>query len=100
MLSDDRVAAEWALSTTNREYQVSVPREFAYDGMFVSFVNDGFDTNLGDRNVWVEQIVTGRDVMDPATLYSKGTWNGTDCGVGYRNSNWLHCNGWFGTPAG
>lgn len=87
------VVASWELSTTDERYEVILP-DLPIDSAKVVFLNDAV-TEAGDRNVRIESIELDGTSYNPRDLESKGSYNGTDCGIGFRNSNWLHCNGWF-----
>ncbi len=87
------VAASWELSTTDERYEVILPDQ-PIDSAQVVFLNDAV-TEAGDRNVRISSIELDGTTYDPRDLESKGSYNGVDCGIGFRNSNWLHCNGWF-----
>ncbi len=68
----------------------------AVESLRVVFDNDGSSSLGADKNVNVDYVeVDGQriETEDPSTL-SLGSWNGS-CGEGYKQSEWLHCNGWF-----
>ena len=64
----------------------------------VEFTNDGRTSNGDDRNVTVDFIRVGDDVLqteDPS-VFSTGTFAaGTGCAPGNKQSERLHCTGYF-----
>ncbi len=65
--------------------------------LYVAFVNDGIDESGADRDLLVDYVTwtaTG-DTVQSETVESMGVWNGANCDVGFRNSEYLACNGWF-----
>ena len=90
---DGQVVTEWRLSTTSETYRHEHTGN-APEVVRVLFTNDAF-TAEGDRNVAVDRVDVGTQTFDPIDVRSKGVWNGTDCGIGFRNSRSLACNGWF-----
>lgn len=91
------------LTTSLRTYTFDVPTNRFANGeptgagnvVRVRFDNDGRDSSGADRNVYFEFFEYDGRRLDPTSLKSRGTWNGSDCGEGFRNKPWLHCNGWF-----
>lgn len=72
----------------------------------LNYSNDYYGGSDQDRNVRVDKIVidgTAYETEAPST-YSTGTWaNDTGCNPGNKQSEWLHCGGYFafsgsGTP--
>ncbi len=64
----------------------------------VAFINDLYIPGVADRNLFVGKInVDGVDYQteDPS-VYSKGVWNrSSGCNAGFKQSQWLSCNGYF-----
>jgi hypothetical protein len=65
----------------------------------VRFTNDRYLAKKGqDRNLYVDKInLNGVDIeTEKATTFSTGSWSSTDgCADGFKQSEWLHCNGYF-----
>lgn len=64
----------------------------------IKFTNDSYKPPYEDRNLMVDKInVDGIDYQTEApTTYSIGSWNQSNsCAPGYKQSEWLHCNGEF-----
>ena len=103
-----RLASTHTLSTTNEWYEsnfdvddfVNSDPGNSSNVIRVLFMNDGYDPIGGDRNIHASAFEYNGTVLKPQDLKSKGSWNGTDCGEGFRNSNWIHCTGWFELVAG
>lgn len=64
----------------------------------LNYSNDYYGGSDQDRNVRVDKIVidgTAYETEAPST-FSTGTWaNDTGCNAGNKQSEWLHCNGYF-----
>ncbi len=88
------VVEEWGIFAGSETYAYDYSGPAA-EVIRVNFVNDGNDATGRDRNVAVSQVTYGDQVFDPIDVRSKGVWNGTDCGIGFRQSQVLACNGWF-----
>ncbi|MDH5520284.1 MAG: hypothetical protein OEZ14_07105, partial [Acidimicrobiia bacterium] len=91
---DGTVVDQWTPATTFAE------RRHVHTGPMpglvrVLFTNDGRDAAGRDRNSIVQTVAVGDQVFNPIDARSKGVWNGTDCGIGFRQSTFLACNGWF-----
>jgi hypothetical protein len=74
------------------------------DQIRVEFTNDGFTALGRDRNVRVDRISIDGTIYESeaSTVFSTGTWdNATGCGPGNKQSEFLHCSGYFqyGVPA-
>ncbi len=92
---DGNVRHTWQLSTSPARYTFEQAIYTGGDRVRLVFLNDGYEPVAGDRNVRVTEISFDEVDYRPGDLKSKGSWNGSDCGEGFRNSQWLHCNGWF-----
>ncbi len=91
---DGEIATEFRVSSTPEEYSYYVPNGMPGE-VRVNFVNDGLDAAGADRNLEVLSAQVGDQLFDPIDVRSKGVWNGTDCGIGFREQRLLACNGWF-----
>ena len=95
-INGEQVLGGRQVSGTNRTwFTVFWPQDVPISTVRVLFTNDGLDAAGNDRNLTLDQIWVDDKQYNPFDLESLGTWNGTDCGQGFRNSNTLHCNGWF-----
>ena len=88
------VVESWTLTTSDEIYETRIPTDVTIEQVRVVFLNDGLEGDT-DRNVLMWVIEFDGVAYDPTTLESKGVWNGVDCGIGFRNSYVLYCNGWF-----
>ncbi len=94
---DGRFIESFSVLTQPTDYTFNIP--VVQDGpLRVEFFNDNGGDRSSDRDAYIPLITFRGVTYDTAELFSKGAWNGTDCGTGFRNSNWLHCNGWFQVP--
>ena len=93
LIVDDQVVRQWTLSTNNQAYTHT--HNGAIGTVLVEFTNDGRTSSGADRNIIVESAKVGTQQFDPTAVKSKGVWDGTDCDIGFRNSKFLACNGWF-----
>ena len=87
---DGEVRRIWPVGPGTADYVYDGPIVTPDQQLRVLFTNDGLTETGDDRNLHVLLIDVYGEVFDPIALESKGVWNGTDCGIGYRNSNWLH----------
>ncbi|MFW5703207.1 MAG: carbohydrate-binding domain-containing protein [Patescibacteria group bacterium] len=89
---------------TNVSDAISTPLSYTSDRQLsssdilrVEFTNDYY-RNGQDRNLIVDKIVVDGSIYeteDPS-VKSQGSWNSTSgCSQGYKQSEWLHCNGYF-----
>ncbi len=92
---DGSQIARFNLSTQLTEYSV-FGLSAGLNSLRVVFDNDGSSSLGADKNVNVDYVEVGGtrfETEDPSVL-SLGSWNGS-CGEGYKQSEWLQCNGWF-----
>jgi hypothetical protein len=65
----------------------------------IRFTNDRYLPKKGqDRNLYIDKInLDGIDIeTERNTTFSTGTWTSQNgCGNGFKQSEWLHCNGYF-----
>ncbi len=80
------------LTTALTTYTWTSPTAINASDVRILFTND----NGTARDAYIDAITINgnRHETEDPTTQSKGTWSGTDCGTGYRTSQWLHCNGW------
>lgn len=86
-------------STGYNVYSYTHPTAVSPSQVRVSFTNDGSNSTQ-DRNLWVDKIVIGNTTYETEATdtYSSGAWNNNDglgCGVGFRQTELLACNGYF-----
>jgi len=63
----------------------------------LEFTNDLY-ANGQDRNLHVDKLTIGNTIFETeqANVYSTGSYsNDNGCGAGYKQSEWLHCGGFF-----
>ena len=98
------VVESWQLGTELALHNGQIPLDAFAGGdpaasgntVRVVFLNDGQEPVAGNRDVFVDEITLGDSRYNPRALKSKGSWvNGSGCGEGFVDSNWLHCRGWF-----
>ena len=61
-------------------------------------MNDHYDSNAKqDRNLEVDYLKFGSTVYqsESSNTFSQGTWASGSCAPGNKQSQWLHCNGFF-----
>jgi parallel beta-helix repeat protein len=78
-------------------YSFNVPSNAQVQDIKIVYTND-ISTNTTNRDLRVDSVtlnnVTYSSTADDT--YSTGTWTASDnCAPGYKNSVWLHCNGYF-----
>lgn len=65
----------------------------------INFINDFYNPALSeDRNLQIDFVQIGNSIYNTENnnVLSEGSWNAlTDCQSGYKQSEWLHCNGYF-----
>jgi cytochrome c553 len=74
-------------------YQYTTQESVSASQLQVAYTND-----QGKRDLRVDKILINKTTYqsEAATTYSTGTWSsGKGCGSGYKQSEWLHCNGYF-----
>ncbi len=80
------------------EFSYSSPIRVSHEQVRVRFTNDSNGGFRNDRNLVIDRInIDGVDYQSEApSVYSTGTWNAaTGCRSGFKQSEWLHCNGYF-----
>ena len=90
-------AAEFVQLTYNSDQDIDPGK------IRIGFVNDQYDPSSGtDRNVRIDKIVVDGVTIETesAEVFSTGTWKPDD-GItpGFRESEYLHTNGYFQYPA-
>lgn len=65
----------------------------------IQFTND-ISIGSEDRNLRIDKIVVDGKTYESENQYSEGTWTNEsgNCNGGYKNSEWLHCTGFFEYP--
>lgn len=63
----------------------------------VHYINDTETDSSADRNLQVDYISINGNIYQSESpyTYSVGTWLGSDCKGGYKQKEWLHCDGYF-----
>lgn len=88
---------------TTKEYTVS---DSYHDYEFLSskitqiqvhYINDPEKDSDADRNLQIDYIRINDTTYESeaASTYSVGSWSSTGCTGGYKQSEWLHCVGYF-----
>jgi hypothetical protein len=94
LLIDDVVVATYTVTGTLTNYAYFPDSKIDDPSRIkVRFIND-----RGPRNLRVDYITINGTIhqTEASTTYSTGTWSAdTGCGDGYKQSEWLHCNGYF-----
>lgn len=88
----------WTVTNTMQDYTAEIPSGATISDMTLHFINDYYDAAANqDRNLEVDYLKFGNTVYqsEAATTYSVGTWGGGSCAGGNKQSQWLHCNGYF-----
>ena len=94
--SDGTVLATVELSETMSSHVVELDDASALEDLQIAFVNDGRSGGK-DRNVQIDYVEIGKQRVqseDPS-VRSLGSWAGGSCGLGFKRSEYLHCNGYF-----
>ena len=90
--------ASWTVGTAFADYAYAAPGAVAASDVSVAFVNDDGVGDGTGRDLRVDRVTVGGAAYEseaPST-YSTGTWTGgTGCAGGYKQREWLHCNGAF-----
>ena len=88
---NESTVAGYNLSTGFRTYTFNASGQVNASQIKVAFTNDN-----GPRDVVVDAIVVRgqRYESEAASTRSLGSWNGS-CGVGFKQTDVLHCNGYF-----
>ncbi len=83
--------ANHTLTTTTRTYTYTTTNPIDPSTVRIAFTNDN-----GPRDTYIDAITINntRYETEAPTTQSKGSWNG-NCDTGYKQSEWLACNGWF-----
>jgi hypothetical protein len=81
------------------KFEYTDPAKLQHNQIRVAFTNDYFNWfRRQDRNLRVDKIVLDGIIYEseaPGT-YSTGTWaSGDGCSSGNKQSEWLHCRGYF-----
>lgn len=80
-------------------YSYVHPSSLVENELMVKFTNDLYDPETReDRNLRVDKILVNGTAYESEdlTTYSSGSWKrSTQCEPGYKQSEWLHCNGYF-----
>lgn len=90
--------ASWSVDNTMRDYTAELPASTTLKDITVNFVNDYYDpVAKQDRNLEVDYLKLGSTVYqsESPNTFSVGTWGGGSCAAGKKQSQWLHCNGYF-----
>ncbi len=95
----DRLLQQWTVTDRPQNYTFSTSGPLG-GNLRVYFTNDYYKPPE-DRNLIVESITVNGQIFPSSApnVYSTGTWttyNG--CAAGYKQSNTLHCNGYFEYP--
>lgn len=104
LMVTDKVMKTFTVTSSLAKYSYTFDPNWLIAGkdVKVQFINDYYDSvNKQDRNLYVDRIeIDGVRYYssDPSSphVYSTGTWSSSNgCGPGYKNSGWLHCNGYL-----
>ena len=88
----------WSVTNTMQEYKAEIPNGAKVSDMTVHFVNDYYNpTEKQDRNLEVDYLKFGNTVYqsEAPSTYSDGSWAAGSCAPGNKQSQWLHCGGYF-----
>ena len=102
LLIDNQVVRTWTNIRGSAEDRRFIIRNYTHDEAVtadrirVAFVNDGFE-NGQNRDLTVNQIRLGGVIHETESggVLSLGSWANGDCDLGYKQSETLHCNGYF-----
>lgn len=86
------------LGDTYKSYVTVIPRYSLGQKIQVKFVNDTKLSDTEDRNLRVDSLSVNGVLYETeaSTTFSVGSWQPTDrCAAGFKQSEWLHCNGYF-----
>lgn len=78
-----------------KEYRI--PSNIQYKDIQIEYLNDGISQN-GDRNLMIDKITINDQTYETESMhvYSIGSWSSSGaCNGGYKQSEWLHCPGYF-----
>jgi len=81
-----------------QEFTYIHPNTVSLSDVKIQFTNDYYGGSGNDRNLMVDRItINGVAYQTEApTTYSTGSWRSSDaCAPGYKQSEWLHCSGYF-----
>ncbi len=87
-----QVVMTQTLGTSLQTFPWQSPIQVAPSDVRVLFTND--DGTARDAYIDAIAINGQRYETEAPTTQSKGTWSGTNCNTGFKQSPWLHCNGW------
>src|SRR5690606_23131058 len=80
-------------------FSFTYPHRIHISQLTLSYNNDGDSVPAGqDRDLRVDKVrLDGVDYqVEASDTYSVGSWSSSNgCGGGYKQSEWLHCNGSF-----
>jgi glucose/arabinose dehydrogenase len=104
LLIDQQVAGTYSVTTSDQTFSYTAADQVNADQVRIEFLNDAYDPAAGiDNNLIVDFIsIDGTTFQTEAsTTFSTGTWLPAD-GIqpGFRQSEFLHSNGYFEFLAG
>lgn len=82
---------------TIRTFTYESPIKINPNQVKVGFINDYYNPQMNeDRNLRVDKIIIDDITYQSEDFYSVGSHNKySGCKPGYKNSDWLHCKGYF-----
>ena len=93
-----QTVAAWTVGTAFADYAYETTGPVDASDVSVAFVNDDAVGDGTGRDLRVDRVTVGGVAYEseaPST-YSTGTWaSGSGCAGGYKQREWLHCNGAF-----
>ncbi len=101
---DDVVVNTWTQVTGDAwarqflEYAYTHPAKVAANQVKVAFTNDKYVTDDDDRVLRIDKIILDGVTYESEApnAYSVGSWTAEDgCAPGYKQREWLDCNGYF-----
>ncbi|MCG8449824.1 MAG: hypothetical protein MI725_09630, partial [Pirellulales bacterium] len=87
-----------AVNRVFQSYSYTHPTAVTLDQLRVAFTNNLGSAPGVDRNLRVDRLVLDgvSHETEAPTTFSTGTWDPvTDCSPGAKQSEWLHCDGYF-----
>lgn len=94
---NDQPVATYQLTTTLRDYAYVHDTLVTPSAIRVAFFNDLYQPPI-DRNVRLDRMSLNGSVYEAeaSTVFSTGTWDpGSGCAPGYKQSEYLHCDGYL-----
>ena len=78
------------------EFTYNASKRLSNETIKLRFSNDA-GINGEDRNLKIDKLVVDGKEYLSEQMYSVGTWTqqSGNCAGGFKNSKWLHCNGYF-----